>query len=42
MARFRNLLVHMYWKLDYRQVFEVLQNNLDDLREFSAAILKLT
>jgi uncharacterized protein YutE (UPF0331/DUF86 family) len=42
MARFRNLLVHMYWKLEYRRVFEVLQNDLDDLREFSAAILKLT
>ena len=27
MARFRNLLVHMYWKIDYGQVFDVLQHN---------------
>jgi len=40
-ARFRNLLVHMYWKIDYDQVFDVLQHNLEDLRAFSAAVLRL-
>jgi uncharacterized protein YutE (UPF0331/DUF86 family) len=41
MARFRNLLVHMYWKLDYGQVFGVLHENLDDLRAFAAAVVRL-
>jgi uncharacterized protein YutE (UPF0331/DUF86 family) len=41
MARFRNLLVHMYWKIDYGQVFDVLHQNLDDLRAFAAAVLGL-
>jgi len=41
MARFRNLLVHMYWKIDYGQVFDVLQQNLGDLRAFSGAVLHL-
>lgn len=38
MARFRNLLVHMYWKVDYGSVYEIIQNNLNDLRHFSKAI----
>lgn len=41
MARFRNVLVHMYWKIDYHQVYEILQHNLDDLREFCAAVTRL-
>ena len=31
MAGFRNLLVHEYAEIDHFQVFEVLQNHLDDL-----------
>jgi uncharacterized protein YutE (UPF0331/DUF86 family) len=34
MARFRNLLVHMYWRIDYERVYQILQNDLGDLREF--------
>jgi uncharacterized protein YutE (UPF0331/DUF86 family) len=41
MARFRNLLVHVYWKVDYGQVYEVIQENLNDLRGFAAAITRL-
>lgn len=41
MARFRNLLVHMYWKLDYSQVYDVLQQHLPDLRAFCATVVKL-
>ena len=41
MAQFRNLLVHMYWKIDYGQVFDVLQHNLGDLRAFSGAVMRL-
>lgn len=38
MARFRNLLVHVYWKLDYNQVYDVIRRDLGDLREFSAIV----
>ena len=41
MARFRNLLVHMYWKVDYGQVYDVIHRNLDDLRAFGAAMVRL-
>ncbi|GAB4108625.1 MAG: DUF86 domain-containing protein [Acidobacteriota bacterium] len=41
MARFRNLLVHVYWKIDYNQVYDEIQDHLGDLREFAAAIVKL-
>ena len=40
LARFRNLLVHMYWKIDYGQVFEMLRDNLGDLRAFAAAAMR--
>jgi len=35
MARFRNLLVHVYWNVDYGRVFDVLETDLEDLRAFS-------
>lgn len=41
MARFRHLLVHVYGKVDYRQVHAALQKNLGDLRAFSASIASL-
>jgi uncharacterized protein YutE (UPF0331/DUF86 family) len=41
MSRFRNLLVHMYWKLDYRLVYEILQRDLGDLRTFSSLMASL-
>ena len=41
MARFRNLLVHVYWSVDYGRVFDVIQRDLDDLREFARAIATL-
>lgn len=41
MARFRNLLVHLYWKIDYEQVYDVVQHNLGDLRQFQAAVVRL-
>ncbi len=41
MARFRNLLVHMYWKLDYGQVYDIVRGNLNDLRVFAAGIARL-
>jgi uncharacterized protein YutE (UPF0331/DUF86 family) len=41
MARFRNLLVHMYWKVDYGRVFDLLADGLADLRAFCRAMADL-
>jgi uncharacterized protein YutE (UPF0331/DUF86 family) len=41
MARFRNLLVHVYWKIDYGQVYDIIATRLDDLRAFRTAIAGL-
>lgn len=34
MARFRNLLVHLYWKVDNRRVYEIARDELGDLDSF--------
>ncbi len=35
MARFRNLLVHRYWEIDYSRMYEIIIGpDLDDLEEF--------
>ena len=41
MARFRNLLVHMYWKVDYGRVFDLLEEGLEDLRAFGRSMAGL-
>ena len=41
MARFRNLLVHVYWEIDYGRVFDVIEHDLDDLRRFSRMVAAL-
>ena len=41
MAKFRNLLVHVYWEVDYRRVHAVMQEHLDDLRAFAGAVVAL-
>ena len=38
MARFRNLLVHLYWQVDDSRVWQVLQNDLNDLEEYLVAV----
>ncbi len=40
-ARFRNLLVHMYWKIDYAIVYEIIQNDLQDINNFSKVVARL-
>jgi uncharacterized protein YutE (UPF0331/DUF86 family) len=37
MAGFRNVLVHEYADIDRAQVFEILQNGLDDLAALALA-----
>ncbi len=34
MARFRNRLVHRYWDIDMKKIYEILSYNLDDLNCF--------
>lgn len=41
MARFRNLLVHVYWEVDYNRVFDVLETDVEDLRAFTGAVAAL-
>ena len=41
MARFRNLLVHRYWDVDYALVFEFIQNDLGIIKEFITIVQAL-
>lgn len=34
MAKFRNLVVHLYWKIDDRKIYEIIKENLQDIRKF--------
>lgn len=38
MARFRNLLVHLYWKVNDREVWRVIRENLTDFDLYLRAI----
>jgi uncharacterized protein YutE (UPF0331/DUF86 family) len=41
LAGFRNVLVHIYWKLDMDEIYSILQNDLDQIREFERTIRKM-
>lgn len=34
MAKFRNRLVHMYWEIDSSLVYNIIVNNLEDIKKF--------
>lgn len=38
MARFRNLIVHLYGKVDNREVYRVLQDHLEDFDRYLAGL----
>jgi len=38
MAKFRNRLVHLYWEVDDRQLYEILQTRLGDFKKFLDAV----
>lgn len=40
MARMRNRLVHLYWKTDDKEIWNVLQNHLGDFEIFVQSVLK--
>jgi uncharacterized protein YutE (UPF0331/DUF86 family) len=41
MAKFRNLLVHLYWKVDNMKVLKILKEDLWDIRDYLKIINKL-
>lgn len=38
MARFRNLIIHLYWQVDDTKVYEIIQKDLADLEEYQKEI----
>ncbi|ATZ61782.2 MAG: DUF86 domain-containing protein [Methanosarcinales archaeon Met12] len=41
LAGLRNVLVHIYWRLDLDEIYNVLQNDLGALKEFEKTIKEL-
>lgn len=39
MTRFRNLVVHMYWTVDFDRVFDILQRDLPDFSRFEKTMV---
>jgi len=39
MAGLRNRLVHLYWKIDQKTLYEFLQNDLDDFKLFQQSVV---
>jgi uncharacterized protein YutE (UPF0331/DUF86 family) len=40
LAGLRNILVHLYWKLDLEEVYNVLKNDLPTFKEFAKIVKK--
>ncbi|MFQ5930526.1 MAG: DUF86 domain-containing protein, partial [Acidobacteriota bacterium] len=38
MSRFRNLIIHGYWKVDDGKVYQILQNNLEDFENYLQSV----
>ena len=41
MAKFRNMLVHIYWEIDDVEIFKIIQKDLKDLEEFTGEVGRL-
>lgn len=41
MARFRNLLVHVYWEIDEEALYTIITGHLDDMRKYCEAVIRL-
>jgi len=41
MAKFRNMLVHIYWEIDDAEIFKIIQEDLKDLGEFTGKVGRL-
>lgn len=40
MARFRNRLIHIYYEVDNKEIYRIMNENLDDFEQFLNAIKK--
>lgn len=40
MVKFRNLLVHVYWKVDEKRLYQILQKDLGDFEKFIVGVRK--
>lgn len=40
MAKFRNRLVHLYWEIDKKKIYELIRDNLDDFKLFEKSVVK--
>lgn len=40
MVKFRNLLVHIYWQVDNRKVFQIIKNDIRDIEIYLKEISK--
>ncbi len=40
MAKFRNLLVHQYWRVDDERVFRIIEEDISDLEEFIESVVR--
>ncbi len=40
MVKFRNLAIHLYWKVDMEKVFDILKSHLDDFSKFEKYIVE--
>ena len=41
MARFRNLLVHLYWKVDDKKIYQILKQDIQDIKDYLKAIAQV-
>lgn len=41
MAKFRNRVVHLYFKVDDEMIYKILQDNLEDFEVFIKDIIKI-
>jgi uncharacterized protein YutE (UPF0331/DUF86 family) len=41
MARFRNLLVHLYWKVDDKKIYQILKQDIQDIKDYLKVIAKV-
>jgi uncharacterized protein YutE (UPF0331/DUF86 family) len=39
-ARVRDLLVHLYWQVDDRRVYQIIRENLGDLDAYRAQVAR--
>jgi len=40
MAKFRNRLVHLYWEVDDKQIYDLLQSRISDFKKFLNSIAR--